>query len=309
MKRNGIRSVLIAAALAVFAGGPAAGSDLPAEEILEPLVGIGTWGMRAGSGENAQGSDTPASETAGDRVDPSVAQIPTIGMEAFIRQAAEEETQEVPQTETASARTEPEEDQSGAPPAVAVSGREIPQVTVKEGDELHIEYDDGETWTLKNKAGGPLTVRGAVDEEGLATLSVTDEKERVHLLEHVDLSLLQGLTADQELAFIVQDSFLFIRYTDENWNTKLVYETAGNEAGLLEHVIRYALSDVYIRKEPDPDSEILGTVSVGDAVEVIGALPRWCRIARGTVNGYVSRVYLTDDEQTALQAKKRETLL
>lgn len=134
--------------------------------------------------------------------------------------------------------------------------------------------------------------------------------------EHVDVTMKSsdGLTYEFKNVryvevvrpeLVVQGSFAYIRYTSivsgEEKNVGQTGELTYDEPAEL-----FAVDDVYIREEPDSDSEILGVISRGDSIEVLGETAEYFNVKKDDVVGYSVRRCVSEDEQEAIAAVKAE---
>ena len=134
--------------------------------------------------------------------------------------------------------------------------------------------------------------------------------------EHIDVTMKSsdGLTYEfKNIRYVevvrpeltVQGSFAYIKYTSiVNGEESSVGQTG--ELTYEEPAELFAVDDVYIRTEPDGESEILGVISRGDAIEVLGETADYFKVKKDDVTGYSVRKCVSEDEQEAIAAVKAE---
>ncbi len=69
----------------------------------------------------------------------------------------------------------------------------------------------------------------------------------------------------------------------------------------------YASSDVNIRTQPGTDSSVIGGLSTGNSVTVIGETDNWFVVSVNGTTGYVSKAYLTSDSSVASNTGNNDT--
>ena len=108
---------------------------------------------------------------------------------------------------------------------------------------------------------------------------------------------------DPEL--VMDGAFAFIKYVSlASGKERSVGQTG--ELTYTEPAELFAVDDVYIRSEADDDSEILGVISRGDAIEVLGETSTHYVVKKDDVTGYTVRRCISEDEQDAIAAVKAE---
>lgn len=68
----------------------------------------------------------------------------------------------------------------------------------------------------------------------------------------------------------------------------------------------FAVDQVYIRAAATSDSEAVGVISRGDAIEVLGETASYYKVRKGDVEGYSVRSCISQDEQDAIAAVQAE---
>ncbi len=156
----------------------------------------------------------------------------------------------------------------------------------------------------------PMEIQNTA-ELNIAAVSVETLDE-----EHVDITMKSsdGLTYEFKNVryvevvrpeLVVQGSFAYIKYTSiVSGEEKNVGQTG--ELTYEEPAELFAVDDVYIRAEPDSDSEILGVISRGDSIEVLGETADYFNVKKEDVVGYSVRKCVSEDEQEAIAAVKAE---
>ncbi len=69
----------------------------------------------------------------------------------------------------------------------------------------------------------------------------------------------------------------------------------------------YASSDVNIRTQPGTDSSVIGGLSTGNSVTVIGETDNWFVVSVNGTTGYVSKAYLTSDSSVVNNTGNNDT--
>ncbi len=156
----------------------------------------------------------------------------------------------------------------------------------------------------------PMEIQNTA-ELNIAAVSVETLDE-----EHIDITMKSsdGLTYEFKNVryvevvrpeLVVQGSFAYIKYTSlVSGEEKNVGQTG--ELTYEEPAELFAVDDVYIREEPDSDSEILGVISRGDSIEVLGETADYFNVKKDDVVGYSVRKCVSEDEQEAIAAVKAE---
>lgn len=184
--------------------------------------------------------------------------------------------------------------ETGDPAGAAEAGDALETILVQiEGAE--------EPLKIANTAGLDITAASveAQDEEGVVTITMVDGAGQEYLFENVQYEIM----IDPEL--VKEGLFAEIRYT----SLLSGKESSAPQSGELVYdkaVEQFAVDDVYIRSEPDSDSEILGVINRGDAIEVQGETATHYLVKKGDVTGYTVRRCISEDEQEAIAAVKAE---
>lgn len=108
---------------------------------------------------------------------------------------------------------------------------------------------------------------------------------------------------DPEL--VTEGAFAYIKYISlASGKERSIGQTG--ELTYTEPAELFAVDDVYIRSEPDDEAEILGVISRGDAIEVLGETSTHYVVKKDDVTGYTVRSCISEDEQEAIAAVKAE---
>ena len=137
----------------------------------------------------------------------------------------------------------------------------------------------------------------AETESAGSTLTLTFQDGTEHIFENVP--------ALQDPELTEEHTFFYISYTDESGESDEIAETA-EEKEFEEPLTMYVLNDVYIRSENTSDSDALGVASLGSEITVTGGTPTWYKVEQGDITGYVSRAYLSEDQESANAAVAAE---
>lgn len=137
------------------------------------------------------------------------------------------------------------------------------------------------------------------EEEGLVDITMASEDGAEYEFEDVKY-------ADMlEPELVVEGAFAYIRYT----GLASGKERSAPQSGELTYdtpAELFAVDDVYIRSEPDSDSEILGVIKRGDEIEVLGETATHYKVKKDDIEGYSVRKCISEDEQEAIAAVKAE---
>ncbi len=139
----------------------------------------------------------------------------------------------------------------------------------------------------------------AAEEEGLVDIIMASEDGVQY--EFKDVKYADML----EPELVVEGAFAYIKYT----GLASGKERSAAQSGELTYdspAELFAVDDVYIRSEPDSDSEILGVIKRGDAIEVQGETATHFKVKKDDVVGYTVRKCISEDEQEAIAAVKAE---
>ncbi len=156
--------------------------------------------------------------------------------------------------------------------------------------------DAAEGETEAGQANPDAAGTGAQDESAtLVTIELVGSEGESYLF----LDVPYAEIGNPEL--IKKGAFVFLKYTslvsekehEIPQEGELTYENA---------VEQFAVDDVYIRKEPSDEAEILGVISRGDAIEVLGETATHYQVKKDEVIGYAVRRCISEDEQEAIAA-------
>ena len=175
-----------------------------------------------------------------------------------------------------------------------------------------VEFNNGEVLTIQNESG-ILIENAKVD--GVETKESEMRGESTTPEETVALTLISKDGEDHifedfpvhpvDPVLISDDGFLFLKYKDSDGNSVYAYETA-DEVTFDKPKTKYITDRVYIRSEPNQDSEILGIAELGSEVRVYAAQPKWCYVESGDIKGYVGRARITPLKGAAEAAVAQE---
>ncbi|MCF0132580.1 MAG: SH3 domain-containing protein [Blautia sp.] len=108
-----------------------------------------------------------------------------------------------------------------------------------------------------------------------------------------------------EPAFVEEGVFAFIKYTGAASGKERSYGQTG-ELEYKEPAELFAIDDVYIRQEPDSESDIVGLIYRGDAISVLGETAKYYIVQKEDVTGYTVKRCISEDEQDAIAAVKAQ---
>ena len=202
----------------------------------------------------------------------------------------------------------------GAAPFIAeetevLTEKEAVVPETEKADDFSLSWDDGTTLEVINNSGITITgisaaetVSGESEEESsdkTAVVTLTDADGTEHIFEDIRPADMTDLSLTSE------DSFLFIKYVNAEGAKKTAYETA-DEVSFDEAVSKYITDTVYIRAEPNKDSQSIGTAALGDEITATGALPKWIKVDLDGQTGYIARAYVSADKDAAEAAVSAE---
>lgn len=173
----------------------------------------------------------------------------------------------------------------------AAAAQETIKLNVPEGDPIEVA----------NTAELDITAVSVEDaeEEGRVDITMAAADGVQYEFENVNYTDM----LDPEL--VVEGAFAYIKYT----GLASGKERSAAQTGELTYdspAELFAVDDVYIRSEPDSDSEILGVIHRGDAIEVLGETATHYKVKKDDVEGYTVRKCISEDEQEAIAAVKAE---
>lgn len=204
--------------------------------------------------------------------------------------------------------------------AMAVSAEESTEVmteavteTVVETEnqeETELEAEAVETITLQVEAADPVIILNTAKlnitgvsveaaEEGLVNVTMAAQDGTIY-------EFLKVNCADmQEPQLVVKGAFAYIQYTGIASGKE---RSVGQTGELLyeEPAELFAVDQVYIRAQSTSDSEAVGVINRGDAIEVLGETASHFKVRKGDVEGYSARSCISEDEQEAIAAVKAE---
>lgn len=181
----------------------------------------------------------------------------------------------------------------------AVSEKETEAADVVESFLLQIEGKDA--IEVKNTAKLDVKAVSVELQENEEKINVTLAAKDGQTYEFEDVLYLDM----QEPELIKQGAFYIIRYT----GIASGEERKAGQTGELKYdkpAELFATDDVYIRSEPNDESEIVGMLNRGDAIEVLGETARHFIVKKDDVTGYSVRRCISEDEQEALAAVEAE---
>lgn len=180
--------------------------------------------------------------------------------------------------------------------AEAETEAETETAETEKAADVDIQEDGKVLWTVENRTG--TTFSGAELKE--QELTLTAEDGTVHSFLNVDKEDLETPV------LVLYGQFLAVEYQskDSGDSAKLVEE--GEEISFEEPETMYVVDDVYVRAEAASDSEAISVAGRGNAIKVLGELPRWYRISVGEGEGYISKAYVTEEKDQADQAVAAE---
>ena len=200
-------------------------------------------------------------------------------------------------TEEAEAETE----------AVTEAAEETEEVETEAAEILEnivIQVEGSEPVSVANTA--------QLDITGVSVETVEDAEEEG--LVNVTLASRDGVTYEflkvncadmQEPQLVVEGAFAYIKYTGIASGKE---RSIGQTGELLyeEPAELFAVDQVYIRAAADSDSEAVGVISRGDAIEVLGETASHYKVRKGDIEGYSVRSCISQDEQDAIAAVQAE---
>ncbi len=139
------------------------------------------------------------------------------------------------------------------------------------------------------------------DEAYVVTGTITDDNK----------DLLDAVQESVE-SFTVLNNSAFSNMPDENESES---ETDEDEVGAAELATlttynnsstRYASTIVNVRQSPSTEADIIGSLSSGDSVEVIGETPNWYQVSINGTIGYVSKEFLVSTQEEAEESEESE---
>lgn len=109
----------------------------------------------------------------------------------------------------------------------------------------------------------------------------------------------------QEPQLVVEGAFAYLKYTGIASGKE---RSIGQSGELLyeEPAELFAVDQVYIRAAASSDSEAVGVISRGDAIEVLGETASHYKVKKGDVEGYSARSCISQEEQDAIAAVQAE---
>ncbi len=164
-----------------------------------------------------------------------------------------------------------------------------------------LQVPEGEPIEVANTAQLDIKAVSAeeAEEEGLVDITMASE-------DGVEYEFKDVKYADMlEPELVVEGAFAYIKYT----GLASGKERSAAQSGELTYdspAELFAVDDVYIRSEPDSDSEILGVIKRGDAIEVQGETATHYKVKKDDIEGYTVRKCISEDEQDAIAAVKAE---
>ncbi len=168
-------------------------------------------------------------------------------------------------------------------------------------ETILIQPEGKDAIEVKNTA--KLDVRSAaveIDEEtDLAKITLAGKDGKMYEFEDVNY---EDIT-DAEL--VKAGAFVKILYTGKASGE---LRSAGQSGELIydESAKLFATDDVYMRSEPNSEAEILGVISRGDEIEVLGETASHYKVKKDDVTGYAARSCISEDEQEAIAAVQAE---
>lgn len=137
------------------------------------------------------------------------------------------------------------------------------------------------------------------DKSGLAKITMASGDGTLYEFENVEY---EDIT---EPELVKEGAFAKIKYIGKASGE----ERAAGQSGELIYekpAELFAIDDVYIRSEPDSESEIVGIIYRGDAIEVQGETATHYLVKKDDVTGYTVRRCISEDEQEAIAAVQAE---
>ena len=171
-----------------------------------------------------------------------------------------------------------------------------------------------ENIVIQVEGSEPVSVANTaqLDITGVSVETVEDAEEEG--LVNVTLASRDGVTYEflkvncadmQEPQLVVEGAFAYIKYTGIASGKE---RSIGQTGELLyeEPAELFAVDQVYIRAAADSDSEAVGVISRGDAIEVLGETASHYKVRKGDIEGYSVRSCISQDEQDAIAAVQAE---
>lgn len=170
----------------------------------------------------------------------------------------------------------------------------IPEVIV-------VQIEDGEPVEIANTAGLAIAAVSVEpgEEEGTVDVTMAEKNGITYEFKKVNCADMQ----DPQL--VMDGAFAYITYT----GLASGKERSVGQTGELEYekpAELFAVDEVYIRAESDSDSEIVGVINRGDAIEVLGETSTHYKVKKDDVVGYSVRKCISEDEQDAIAAVQAE---
>ena len=171
-------------------------------------------------------------------------------------------------------------------------------------ENIVIQVEGSEPVSVANTAKLDITAVSVeavedAEEEGLVNVTLASR-------EGVTYEFLKVNCADmQEPQLVVEGAFAYIKYTGIASGKE---RSIGQTGELLyeEPAELFAVDQVYIRAAADSDSEAVGVISRGDAIEVLGETASHYKVRKGDIEGYSVRSCISQDEQDAIAAVQAE---
>lgn len=171
-------------------------------------------------------------------------------------------------------------------------------------ENIVIQLEGAELVSVANTAQLDITAVSVeavedAEEEGLVNVTLASR-------EGVTYEFLKVNCADmQEPQLVVEGAFAYIKYTGIASGKE---RSIGQTGELLyeEPAELFAVDQVYIRAAADSDSEAVGVISRGDAIEVLGETASHYKVKKGDIEGYSVRSCISQDEQDAIAAVQAE---
>ncbi len=168
-------------------------------------------------------------------------------------------------------------------------------------ETITLTIEDKDPIEIKNTAELPIrsaSVEVQEDETLIHVTMIADDGQKYEF-EDVPYETL----GDPEL--VMDGAFAFINYTSlSSGKERRVGQTG--ELTYSESTRLFAVDDVYIRSEPNDEAEILGVISRGDEIEVLGETATHYVVKKDDVTGYTVRKCISEDEQAAIAAVQAE---
>ncbi len=168
-----------------------------------------------------------------------------------------------------------------------------------------------ETITLTIEGKDPIELRNTAKLPiRSASVELQEDETLIHVVMAADdgkqyefLDVPYEVMQDPEL--VMDGAFAFIKYTSLSSGKERSVGQTG-ELTYSKPAELFAVDDVYIRSEPDDEAEILGVISRGDAIEVLGETATHYLVRTNDVTGYTVRKCISEDEQAAIAAVQAE---